>query len=360
MKETNYFIGGSNRACFTNIIYELLISRKEFTYDDIYLKYPKWDHNVNQRISNRKGLSDCKKAMSWLNKQLGDSIKISGQYKKSYQYIGTDDDPLISMRNEKSRDDLMRFVQFCVHSAGFFPFSWVEHYFPYDKELLEIKNRKGKGEEAISSSLDHNLTNIKLLPFLHETIVSSMVLTIKYNVKYEEILTLTFHPQYLKEFNLRWFLFGYVEEDIPDAPHEGFCIAIDRIQGKPKICSGKEYIPAPPNYYKNFFNDIYGVSIAPNSKPEDIVVRIHNQYIFNLTITKPIHHSQSMILDFGEHDGQCYGEIKLHVRPNPEFIGRLLQMGEDYEVMAPESLRQTIAEKVASMHQHYQETSTNK
>lgn len=360
MSEGNCFLGKGQKSKYANIIYNLLMSRKEFSYADIFLRDPDWDGNEQTSISYRNGYGECKKAFLWLTEQLGkNAIEKKGTNKnKTYRYVGPTDDPLKSLREQKSREDLKRFVQFCVDSAGFFPFSWVEHYFQDDKELLEIKHRKEKGKEAISSSLDHSLTNIEMLPFLHEAIVNRQVLTIRYNAKYEEILTLTFHPQYLKEFNLRWFLFGYVEEDVTDAPHEGFNIAIDRIQGKPRYCHGKEYVSASPDYYKKFFNDIYGVSIAPNSKPEDVVVRIHSSYMFNLTTTKRIHHSQETVVDFGEHDGRCYGEIKLHVRPNPEFIGRLLQMGEYYEVMAPESLRQTIAEKVANMHQHYQNKST--
>lgn len=362
MATSNCFKGQGQKPKYTNIIYNLLMSGKEFSYADIYRHDPDWDGDEQTPLSKREGYGECKKAFLWLTGQLGkEVIKKNGNNKQqTYRYVGVDNDPLKSLREEKSRDDLRRFVQFCVESAGFFPFSWVEHYFRDDRELLEIKHRKEKGKEAISSSLNHSLTNIELLPFLHEAIVNRQVLTIKYNAKYEEVLTLTFHPQYLKEFNLRWFLFGYVEEEVPDAPHEGFNMAIDRIQGKPRYCHGKKYIPATPNYYKEFFNDIYGVSIAPNSKPEDVVVRIHSSYMFNLTTTKRIHHSQETVVDFGEHDGRCYGEIKLHVRPNQEFIGRLLQMGEDYEVMAPESLRSRIAEKVAGMHQHYQKISINK
>lgn len=362
MSESNCFLGKGQKSKYTAIIYNLLMSGREFSYADIFRHDPDWDGDEQTPLSKREGYGECKKAFLWLTGQLGkEVIKKNGNNKQqTYRYVGVDNDPLKSLREEKSRDDLRRFVQFCVESAGFFPFSWVEHYFQDDRELLEIKHRKEKGKEAISSSLNHSLTNIELLPFLHEAIVNRQVLTIKYNVKYEEVLTLTFHPQYLKEFNLRWFLFGYVEEDVPDAPHQGFNIAIDRIQGRPRYCHGKEYIPAATDYYKNFFNDIYGVGINPNSKPEDVVVRIHDQYVFNLTTTKPIHHSQETIVDFGEHDGRCYGEIKMHVRQNPEFIGRLLQMGEAFEVMAPESLRQIVAEKVTRMNQHYQKTSTNK
>lgn len=348
----NIFIGNGQKPKYVNIIYKLLMSRKGFSYSEIYRRDPDWQGDESEPISKRDGYNECKKAFLCLKKLLGDDIETIGKNNRnqSFRYIGKEDDPLRELRQQKSRQDFKRFVQFCVDSAGFFPYSWIEHYFRDDRELEEIKSRKRRGEEVISSSLDRVLTNIGLLPFLHESIVNRQVLLIKYNANYSDEQELVFHPQYLKEYNGRWFLFGYAPGKYPE---EAYNIAIDRIVGHPRYCHRQEYVSAPPGFYKKYFENLVGVSYDKKNETTDVVIRIHKSKMFNLTVTKPIHPSQTTLLEFGKHNNQYYGEIRLHVHFNSEFIARILQMGEDYEVVAPEQLRRRVAKKIAKMNHLY-------
>ena len=98
-------------------------------------------------------------------------------------------------------DNLKQYWKFCQDSAGFLPFSWLEYFFKDCQDLIEIKVKKQKGEQVISSSIDRILTNIDFLPMLYEAIINKQVLEIDYK-PYEEVLeTLIFHPHYLKEYN---------------------------------------------------------------------------------------------------------------------------------------------------------------
>lgn len=76
--------------------------------------------------------------------------------------------------------------------------------------------------------------------------------------------------------------------------------------------------------------------------------------MFKLTETKPIHHSQRCVKDYGEYADGCYGEFALHVELNNELIGRILQMGDSLEVIAPDEARDMIAQRISRMHARYQ------
>lgn len=87
----------------------------------------------------------------------------------------------------------------------------------------------------------------------------------------------------------------------------------------------------------------------------DIIVRATKNSIYRLVETKRIHHSQQVIKPFNKYEDGSYGEFKLHVEPNNEFIGRILQMGDGLVVVAPEDIREIFKQRVANMAELYQQ-----
>ena len=160
---------------------------------------------------------------------------------------------------------------------------------------------------------------------------------------------LIFHPHYLKEYNGRWHLFGYVEEQ----GKEGIDLALDRIASKPREVYDREFVSAPDMFYESFFRDIIGVSHHENGAPKEIHIRAHTLYIFKLIETKELHKSQETILPFEEHDDGTYGEFSINVEVNNEFIGRILQMGDGLEVIAPKEVRDIFKKRVDEMAKLY-------
>ena len=203
----------------------------------------------------------------------------------------------------------------------------------------------------LSASLDRMLTNIDMLPVLYEAIVHRKVLSITYKPFDEEERTLTFHPHYLKEFNGRWNLFGHAENH---SPEYGYNIPLDRIQAKPFLRPRMEYIAAPPLFYEQFFKDIVGVSHAKEATKYHIIVRAHTHYIYKLTETKPIHHSQSIATPWGDHEDGTYGEFSLKVEVNNEFFGRILQMGAGLEIVSPNEVRDLFKQRVKDLAKLYE------
>ena len=368
MQRKNLF-DGELKAQFANITYRRLMSRRWVTYADVLAEYlglssakdlkysiSSYFTYTNEDDEDKKGFRELKKAFpdvcKAIREKLGkESIEEDGNNRnKRFRYVGKDDDPLADMRNAKVIDNLRQYWKFCQDSAGFFPKSWLEYFFHDCQDLLDMKVKRQKGEQVIGTSLDRILTNIEYLPLLYEAITNRTVMEIEYKPFYEEQVTLMFHPHYLKEYNGRWHLFGHAEGREPE---NGYNIALDRIQAKPRERSKVEYVSAPDHFYDEFFKDIVGVSHMKDSKKEHIIIRAHEHYIFKLMDTKPIHPTYEVVKPFGEYEDGKYTEFSVDVELNNEFIGRVLQMGAGLEVMSPPEVRKEFTERVSNLASHY-------
>lgn len=265
------------------------------------------------------------------------------------KYIGEIDDPLSEDRKAVVQKSVEDYVAFCKDTAGLLPPSWFSSFFENTQLLLDIGRGRKEGETSIQSSLEQNLTNIELLPVLHKAIIEKNVLRITYqgfgHPPYEIIL----HPQFLKEYNGRWFMFGESNR----VPRQAYNIPIDRINGEIETLCDVDYIPAPKGFYHEYFKNIIGVTHERETRIETIVIRTKSEYQHGLIITKPLHHSQQETLSYGDHGDECFGEITLQVEPNRELKGKILAYGQFLEVMKPDSFRQTMGEIVEKMLKQY-------
>ncbi|MBQ4211134.1 MAG: WYL domain-containing protein, partial [Prevotella sp.] len=165
----------------------------------------------------------------------------------------------------------------------------------------------------------------------------------------QEPFIITFHPQFLKEYNGRWFVFGEADRE----PFHAYNVPLDRIVGEVITVKDAEYIPAPKGYYQQFFKNIIGVTHEKGAKVEEVIIRTKTEYQHGLLLTKPLHHSQKETLPFGEHDGQLYGEVMLTIEPNRELRGRILLYGNYLEVISPLSLRMQVIEILKKQMEQY-------
>ena len=165
----------------------------------------------------------------------------------------------------------------------------------------------------------------------------------------QEPFTLTFHPQFLKEYNGRWFVFGEADRE----PYQAYNVPLDRIVGEVNEVDDVDYIPAPKGFYQEFFKNIIGVTHEKDSIVEEVIIRTKTEYQHGLLLTKPLHHSQKEKYLFGEHEDGTYGEVSLMIEPNRELRGRILMYGENLEVMQPLSLRKQIKEIIMKQMELY-------
>ena len=347
MPTKNIFAGFGVRSEFVNLIYNELMKREFVSYTDVLALYcgrPKGYYN-KMACNSEPGYGELKKAFPEVLKALENSIpgciEDNGLSKgKAYRYIGKSDDPLSEERKAVVQKSVEDYVAFCKASAGILPASWFSSFFENTQVLLDTNRESRDGDIRICSSAEQNLTNIDLLPVFYKAIANRQVLRFNYQRFGQDPFTITFHPQFIKEYNGRWFVFGEADRE----PYQAYNVPLDRIVGKVCEMNDVEYIPAPKGLYQVFFKNIIGVTHEKYAKVEVIIIRTKTEYQHGLLLTKPLHHSQQESRPYGEYDGKWYGEFTLTIEPNRELLGRILLYGENLEVISPKSLREQIKE----------------
>ncbi len=357
MPTKNIFAGGSVRATFVSIIYEELKKREFVSYADVLSKF--LDNNTidfNKQILNTgKGYNQLKKAFPEVIQALETvcpgCIEDNGKKGKgkAFKYIGDNDDPLAEDQKAVVQKSVEDYVSFCKASAGILPASWFSSFFENTQILLDTNRESKDGETRICSSAEQNLTNIDLLPVFYKAITNKQVLRFDYQRFGQESFTITFHPQFLKEYNGRWFVFGDADRE----PYQAYNVPLDRIVSEVCEVYDMEYIPAPKGFYQEFFKNIIGVTHEKGAKIEKVVIRTKTEYQHGLLLTKPMHHSLKETMPFGEYEDGNYGEVTLTIEPNRELRGRILLYGEYLEVISPQSLREQIQDIISQQMDTY-------
>ena len=356
MPTKNIFAGFGARSEFVNLIYSELMKRDFVSYADILALYCGRPKGYYEKVAcnSEPGYGELKKAFPEVLKALEKScpgcIKDNGQNKgKAYKYIGKNNDPLSEERKAVVQKSVEDYVTFCKASAGIMPASWFSAFFENTQLLLDTNRVVKDGDMSISSSMEQNLTNIHLLPVFFKAISYKQVLRFAYHRFGQEPFTLTFHPQFLKEYNGRWFVFGDTDRE----PFKAYNVPLDRIVSELIEVYDVEYIPAQKGFYHDFFNNIIGVTHEKDAKVEQVVIRTKTEYQHGLLLTKPLHHSQKETLPFEEHEDGYYGEVTLTIEPNRELRGKILAYGQYLEVMEPVTLREQIKDIIKKQLKHY-------
>lgn len=368
MPSKNIFEGQSVRAIFAHYVYEELRKRKFVSLVDILCIYYKRDksyYNLHT-YSSDKAYIQLKKAFPEVVKALEkvepgcviDNGKVGKG--RAYRYVGKADDPLVAERQAIVQKTVEDYVEFCKASAGIMPASWFSSFFENTQLLLDTERESESGKTLIRSSLEQNLTNIHLLPVFYKAITDHHVLRFFYQRFGQEPFELTFHPQFLKEYNGRWFVFGDAERLLVDEHDEEeretfkvYNVPLDRIVGDVSMIDNVEYLPAEKGIYQRFFNDIIGVTHEKGAKVEQVVIRTKTEYQHGLLLTKPLHHSQKETLPFGRYEDGEYGEVTLTIEPNRELRGKILAYGQYLEVIHPQSLREQLKDIIKQQMMQY-------
>ncbi|MEO6671413.1 MAG: WYL domain-containing protein [Ferruginibacter sp.] len=166
---------------------------------------------------------------------------------------------------------------------------------------------------------------------IYESIINKRVLKISYRHFYaNEAAELVIHPYFLKEFNNRWFLFGWSDKN-----NRVENMALDRMQVI-KITSEK-YNENETFDAEAYFTNIIGVTNVAGASVEGIELLFTKDrapYI----ITKKLHHSQQTLKTY--KDGRCLIKISLII--NKELKSLILGFGDNVEVKEPKAFRMEI------------------
>ena len=124
-------------------------------------------------------------------------------------------------------------------------------------------------------------------------------------------------------------------------------LPLDRIKSISQ--SSEKYIENTTLDFKDYFEDIIGVSFTPNEKPIKIKLKINNE-VTPYILTKPLHGSQKKI------ESKAEGTIiEIEVIPNIELRQLILSYGAGIEVVSPEYFRIEFAKIIKKMNLKYEE-----
>ena len=155
-----------------------------------------------------------------------------------------------------------------------------------------------------------------------------------------ETVSMIVEPYFLKEFKRRWYLYAYKGD--PDGPH---IFALDRMI-MVDVLPDEFAVPAK-FMLGDYFRGVYGISVYPNVKVENVSLRVSVEQVQYLR-TLPLHESQVEVVT--END---YSIFEYDVKPNYEFMRDILALGSSVEVLAPMDLRKKVKDEINKMIENY-------
>ena len=232
----------------------------------------------------------------------------------------------------------------------------VDTFIANGLSVVAIPEGRNTSYQYVGSDKDP-LTNIRFKALLNdrynilsECIVNSSSVRVTYKPFDRKKMDIIFHPHLLHTFNGRFFVFGVSEMD-GKTPFRKFCMALDRIYGDIKGSSAT-YISAFKDEYK-FLVHTVGVRFEDGAELATIRLRAHDKYTFGRLTTKPLHDSQKVVEYPNWKEGRETGDVEIQVYPNVELIGQILSYGNMLEVISPEKFRERVQNEVKSIGNRY-------
>jgi predicted DNA-binding transcriptional regulator YafY len=233
--------------------------------------------------------------------------------------------------NDTEAQQLKNAISILQRFEGSPEFEWVNELGPLLNDKFSLKNQDKK-VMSLESNIDYK--GYYLITPLFNAIINKTVLKIIYEPFGKQPYEVIFHPYFLKQYNNRWFVFGYNEFN----QNSQWNLALDRINGTVENTINK-YIEDQTDW-NDFFDDMIGVSKFIGKKVEEVKLVFHKEQAPYIQ-TKPLHWSQkTKRID----DGSV--EIRIKVILNYELEMRILSFGEKVKVIAPEALVIAISNRI--------------
>ena len=215
-------------------------------------------------------------------------------------------------------------------------YGWIE------ETITNLKYRFGFNatqESVIGFEHNERLKGIGFLSKVIDAATNHQTLSVSYRSFNGTTEDWIIYPYYVKQYNSRWFLFGWNEKY--DAISN---IPLDRI-----IRLQSLDLPFRENAdidFEKYFDDIVGVTV-PESDVSKTKIRLQfARDRFPYIVSKPIHHSQT-ILD----EDKCI--VKIDVIPNNELDTLLLSFGPQVIILSPQWYRDRMADKIKENLKNY-------
>lgn len=208
-------------------------------------------------------------------------------------------------------------------------FDWVANL---QAKLQSGLNTDSSNQQIISFEENEFLKGVEFLNPLFQYISSKQALEIEYkSFKSNKESTFIISPCYLKQYNNRWFLFGWNHE-----------LSLIQNLALDRICSieiSKETFIISDLDFNEYFEDIIGVSNDLSKEVEKVIIELTPNIIPYIS-SKPIHGSQKIIENI----------LTIEVKHNYELESLILSYGENMRVLEPKTLQESLSNRISKMH----------
>ncbi|MBE0637039.1 MAG: WYL domain-containing protein [Bacteroidales bacterium] len=217
-------------------------------------------------------------------------------------------------------------------------FNWIEEV---QIRLKEVFHFKGDSNSFVGFEQNPYLKGLDFFGTVFNAILNQRALRLTYQgFKQLEPTNALFHPYYLKQYNRRWFVFGFNQD------YEAISnFALDRIIEAEE--TNDQYIENDTIDFEEYFEDMVGVSSDLGDTPEVVILEI-NKDVWPYIETKPLHGSQKVIERAGE-----FVRIQLEVIINFELTTLLFSFGDGLKIIDPEQLKQAVITKAENLIKKY-------
>lgn len=254
-----------------------------------------------------------------------------------YQY----QDPGFSIYKTEVSEEVVQALRNTINLLGRYrgipANAWLEEVISNLEVNLGVKPTS---DACVSFEQNQQLIGLQHLSPLIDHTINRHPIFISYQPYGKESRQWTIHPYHVKQYNNRWYLWGYCEQQ-----DRIVNLALDRIDTIRPTPADTTFRPNSDIDFKTFFDDFIGVTNpGPDIDKVEIRLRFSNPVRYRLVVSKPIHHSQQTVSDT---------DISLTLKPNKELRSKIFELGDDVEVLSPQWLRQEFAEIFSKIAQKY-------
>lgn len=312
-------------------------------------------HILNECFSNKYGKYTIEKLIKKCSDDIGHDVKertirediknmrsgdlgyeapiVIDKQTKCYHYS----DPNFSIKNCTLNSQSIKDISFAISILKEYKgFNFFESFNGiFDKLETDIHL---KTKETVNKVIDFEKFNSRQgLQFLNQildAIINQNVLNIEYqSFVNEQAISHQIHPYYLKEYQHRWYVLGFLK-----SKGNLITLALDRIKSV-EIDGNEEYKTNTEYNFNEFFSHVIGIT-APTSTPEDVILSftsLGGKYFKS----QPFYPEYEILI---ENESEFIVKMNLHI--NYELEKLILSNLGDIKVLAPQSLIDSIDKKV--------------
>jgi predicted DNA-binding transcriptional regulator YafY len=234
--------------------------------------------------------------------------------------------------NEADVNRLQTTLQTISQFKGMPQFEWMYELLP------KLKQGSATVYAPSIMEFEHNqdLKGIEHIGALYDAILYQKVLKLDYLQSFQNEAQFIIHPYYLKQYNSRWFLFGYN----PEKEKYNWNLSLDRIIKITEI--RRAYIPNTEYDWSEYFDDMIGVTKPDNAESENITLLFYGKTGHYIE-SKPIHGCQ-------KHrwlDSETL-EVNLELIVNYELERFILSYADSVKVIQPSSLVEKVKARMVN------------